>query len=219
MHCVDESLLILGDVHGNYEGLRSALDSRCGQDRHVIILGDLVNRGLATRNCVESICRRRAGGLQTTLLMGNHERALLRFLRGGPLVDFVTSGGLATIVSYAGPTRHDARLALAQALPHEHLDLLESAPLFWEASGILLSHVGPAPEEPWRRDEGVFAVSHPSLFSRDRAPLPFLAVCGHYHHRQTSVGDADVVCLAAPDPSGSAIAGMLYPERTLLTFG
>jgi serine/threonine protein phosphatase 1 len=214
-----ESLLILGDVHGNYTGLRAALQSETGQSRHVVLLGDLVNGGLATRQCLELVCARREAGLQTTLLMGNHERAVLTFLRGGSFADFALTGGLATLASYVGPTRMDARTALEGAMSPSHRQLLESAPLFWEAPGLLLSHMGPDPQRPWSRDGDVFARAHPDLFSKCDN-LPFLAVCGHYHRADRSVFRRDdLVCLAMGQGTpNERIGALAYPECQLMTF-
>jgi serine/threonine protein phosphatase 1 len=83
---------------------------------------------------------------EAVFLRGNHEIFLPRFLADSRTLDeWRQYGGLETLLSYGlkptiNPDRHEqVRLAdeLADALPSEHLDFLESLDLFYSCGDFL----------------------------------------------------------------------------------
>ena len=65
--------IIIGDVHGCYDELLVLLD-RYAEDRHVVFVGDLVDKGPKPHRCVELTKL-----LKATVVMGNHEENHLRY--------------------------------------------------------------------------------------------------------------------------------------------
>ncbi len=70
------STYIVGDLHGNHEGLAdllSAVEFRPGRDR-LWCVGDIVNRGPGSADCIQTIM---GLGSSARCVMGNHELLLL----------------------------------------------------------------------------------------------------------------------------------------------
>ncbi len=125
----------VGDVHGRLDLLEDLL-RRIEEDavrhpgdteRTLIFLGDYIDRGPASRGVVERLLDGPLPGFTTVRLMGNHEDALLAFLDAdSDGLDWLTFGGLETLLSYGVPLRtmpssgqqvSELRLALAEAVP------------------------------------------------------------------------------------------------------
>jgi len=70
---------VLADIHGNLPALEAVQrDLRAVAPDHVIVNGDVVNRGPQSRECVQAV---RATGWPVTF--GNHEELIIRLARGG----------------------------------------------------------------------------------------------------------------------------------------
>lgn len=100
-------LVAIGDVHGAYEGLVSVLMaadlvdrdlSWSGDSAHLVMLGDLVDRGPRSRDVLDLVRRlqeeaRRAGG-RVHVVLGNHEAMVLtgdlRYLHPNDIRDFAS---------------------------------------------------------------------------------------------------------------------------------
>ncbi len=188
----------IGDVHGRLDLLENLLErirSDAGQypddvERRLIFLGDYIDRGPASRGVVDRLLEDPLPGFATVRLMGNHEEALLLFLdelNDGR--DWLTFGGLETLMSYGVPLRAlpnteaaaaVLRLALASAVPQAHVDFFRNGALHHSVGDYLFVHAGVRPgvalekQSPgdllWIRDD----------FLRSRAPLPHrVVVHGH----------------------------------------
>lgn len=115
--------IVIGDVHGHYEGLQQlfALLDLQEQDT-VYFLGDLIDRGPASAQVVEFV--RTQGYL---CLCGNHEQ-MMQFAFQSDADDFamqawLSSGGHSTLDSYRGREHQiEVDLAWMANLP-THLDL------------------------------------------------------------------------------------------------
>lgn len=100
----------IGDVHGRLDLLVRLLASIEEDDRarrpaesHVVMLGDLIDRGPRSADVVEFFLSRRPGFAAFHFLMGNHEEAMIRSLR--PKADpreigWLQFGGMETLASY-----------------------------------------------------------------------------------------------------------------------
>ena len=138
----------------------------------VVFLGDYIDRGGDSRGVIDIILALRdRRDLEVRCLKGNHEQALLEFLRhpsnGEP---WVAHGGRATLASYGVATNASSaedwvrtRDALARAMPPEHLAFFASLELSIAVSDYLFVHAGVRPGVPldqqterdklWIRDE------------------------------------------------------------------
>jgi serine/threonine protein phosphatase 1 len=188
----------IGDVHGRLDLLedmlsrvsRDAQGHPADQTRHLVFLGDYIDRGAESRGVIEHLLDEPMAGFTKAYLMGNHEEAMLAFLEGlSDGLDWLSFGGIETLLSYGVPlrnvprTREDAlalRRALAEAVPPSHLDFLRRCTLHHSIGDYLFVHAGVRPGIPlegqsasdlmWIRDD----------FLRSRLPLPGrVVVHGH----------------------------------------
>ncbi len=115
----------IGDIHGEAEALREMLAKLPVQPADLVVfLGDAINRGPDSFDCVEQIlafdrCRK-------VFIQGNHEEAMLLFLEEGDVATLAGLSGQATLDSYA---RHGYALLPGDpnSLPLPHLRLYAQA--------------------------------------------------------------------------------------------
>jgi serine/threonine protein phosphatase 1 len=130
--------IIIGDVHGHYEGLMTLLDAIAPtSDDKVYFLGDLIDRGPQSSQVVNFV---KDSPYQS--LLGNHEQMLLNILTNGqvptPFVQaWLYSGGQATVASYEQAT-----------IPQDHLEWFKSLPTYLDLGDIFLTHAGVDPSVP-----------------------------------------------------------------------
>jgi serine/threonine protein phosphatase 1 len=194
----DERIYAIGDVHGRYDLLMRLLHTICDDaqtrlDRRkvrVILLGDYIDRGDDSAKVIEALARisaRTSGCL--TCLRGNHEAALLDFIKdpvGGRA--WLNYGADQTLESYGVPVPGEAadpdtlvrtRDALAQALG-SHLDFIAAMPVFTRSGSVLFTHAGLDPEDaPRLSNTRAMLWGHP----RSLTPQPVAGmriVHGHY---------------------------------------
>ncbi|MEM9828437.1 MAG: metallophosphoesterase family protein [Planctomycetota bacterium] len=113
---------VIGDVHGCSKALRGLIEEIApAPSDEVIFLGDYIDRGPDSRDCIDQLIALRER-TQVRLLRGNHELMLSAVLFGG-LDDkvWLENGGRATVTSYGGsldriPDSH--RQFFATLLPH-----------------------------------------------------------------------------------------------------
>ena len=130
--------IIVGDVHGHFQGLQkliSLLDLKISDQ--VYFLGDLIDRGPQSAQVVEFV---REG--QYPCLLGNHEQMMLfAFSASGSdrfaMEAWLSAGGRSTLDSYRELSQLDVDLQWMSDLP-PYLDLGE----FW------LVHAGVHPQIP-----------------------------------------------------------------------
>ena len=71
--------VVVGDIHGCYDELRDLLDrASFGGDDRVVCVGDLIVKGEKNREVLELF----ASDARFSSVLGNHDRALLRFWNG-----------------------------------------------------------------------------------------------------------------------------------------
>lgn len=175
----------VGDIHGRLDLLRQLhsmieTDARAIGDRirHIVYLGDYVDRGPDTRGVLDELTSGRPPGFGRVHLCGNHEASLLEFLndpRIGP--SWLHYGGAATLASYDVPlpeAPHSAgQIAAAQdrfrqTLPIRHRAFLETLKPAVTIGDYHFVHAGVRPGVPldqqdardlmWIREE--FLSSH-----------------------------------------------------------
>ncbi|PMB12697.1 metallophosphoesterase family protein [Fischerella thermalis] len=144
--------IVIGDVHGHYEGLMRLLDAIAPtSDDQVYFLGDLIDRGPQSAQVVNFV-----KDSPYQCLLGNHEQMLLNILTKRiptPTVQaWLYSGGQATVASYEEAT-----------IPHDHLEWFDNLPTYIDLGDIWLVHAGVNPFIPlteqtanqlcWVRDE------------------------------------------------------------------
>lgn len=137
-------IAFVGDVHGNLNALRGlwrVLDARGGP--HAVFLGDYINKGERSAEVVQDLLNYSRVG-RATLLIGNHELALLDALDTGDLRAFLKIGGAMTIRSYVGGTvGPDVLSDFRASLPSDHLDGMRRMQKTYESDDLIAQHVPP----------------------------------------------------------------------------
>lgn len=99
----------IGDVHGRDDLLcdllakiRLDIAHRPFAKNHIVMLGDLIDRGPDSRGVIERLRRFAEHGCELHIVAGNHEEVLLRLLEGeyGILSSWLKFGGSETLESY-----------------------------------------------------------------------------------------------------------------------
>lgn len=130
--------IIIGDVHGHYEGLMTLLEAIAPtSDDQVYFLGDLIDRGPHSAYVVKFVkesCYH--------CLLGNHEQMLLNIFTNRQVPTsmvqaWLYSGGQATVASYQQAT-----------IPHDHVEWFKALPTYLDLGDILLAHAGVDPSIP-----------------------------------------------------------------------
>lgn len=131
--------LIIGDVHGHYDGMMKLLEQLApGKDDRVYFLGDLIDRGPKSAQVVEFV-----KNSPYRCLMGNHEQLMLNALpdvgkNTSAWQAWLYSGGHSTIASYQ-------EVAI---MPRDHLQWMRSLPVFLDLGDVWLVHAGINPHLP-----------------------------------------------------------------------
>lgn len=147
----------VGDIHGRYD-LLLQLQEQISVDaaehpnktKTVIYLGDYVDRGPDSHAVLEHLSTRPLLDFTAVFLKGNHEQAMLDFLREpGAHADWLAYGGLATLSAYGIRAAARDLEQIAQefrlALPQHHYHFLERLEMYHVVGGYLFVHAGIRP--------------------------------------------------------------------------
>ncbi len=202
------STLIIGDVHGcrvELEDLLAKADYRAGMG--LVLIGDLINKGPDTEGVL-----RLARDLDAKVLIGNHERGFLAYMRG----ERRGNADLKECKRQLG-----ARLA-------EWVAWIESWPLFLETDAWLAVHAGLAPgRHPRDTDPRVLTNIRTwdgagrQLDNPEDPPWFELyhgkktVVFGHWARRGLVVRD-NAIGLDTGCVYGGVLSGVWLPERRLV---
>jgi serine/threonine protein phosphatase 1 len=193
----------IGDVHGRNDLLLDLLDRieadvRTPGDSPVadgfppmlIFLGDYIDRGPDSRAVLDTVLKMKSRpDLEVRALKGNHEHQMLLFLEdaaAGPA--WGAYGGREALMSYgirspAPQAPSDdweaTRLALVEALPAEHLALLQSLELTVSCGDYLFVHAGVRPGVPIEESSDVDLMMIRDEFLSYRKRLEKVVVHGH----------------------------------------
>jgi serine/threonine protein phosphatase 1 len=158
----------IGDVHGRLDLLlpllahiRDDIAARAPSDNHVVLLGDLVDRGPYSAETVEYAISGFPGFATFHVLMGNHEEAMVRAL--DPVEDrsenlWLKFGGYETLASYGVPV---ATLGddlppietLRRFIPERHRAFLDNLPDAIRFGDYVFVHAGVRPGIPLEQQD------------------------------------------------------------------
>ncbi len=151
----------IGDIHGRSD-LLDLVHQRIGEDIsagrppecHIIYLGDYIDRGHDSCGVLKRLSGPPPFAMKRTLLSGNHEQMLLRFLEDGSSTPLWREfGGLETLLSY----RIDVHAAigtpgfpglgaeLAKRMPPQHREFLKSLTPSVSVGDYFFCHAGVRP--------------------------------------------------------------------------
>ena len=192
------AIYAIGDIHGRLD-LVTELLTKIADDakrhpkdckRRLIFLGDYIDRGMQSRGVVETLLSKPWSGFDSTFLVGNHEEAMLDFLRcrsdGSAWLSY---GGVETLLSYGvavpslpldGPAIRELREALRQAIPVAHVDFLSNCVLSHTEGDYVFVHAGVRPGRTVEQQTRSDLLWIREDFLRARLPLPGkVVVHGH----------------------------------------
>jgi serine/threonine protein phosphatase 1 len=191
-----ERLYAIGDVHGCAELLEDLL-ARIREDNaarepaptRLILLGDMIDRGPASRQVVDRLMRYTEASRRVVVLKGNHEQIMASSLRGDEkaLTAWLHFGGAETLTSFGVPEVLVAAGASAELMacaqervPKAVLTWMERLRLSYRSGDLLFVHAGLRPEVPLRRQDplDMLWITEPFLDSEE--VRPFLVVHGHH---------------------------------------
>lgn len=148
-------LAVIGDVHGSIKTLKKLYYTMLDKYliHRIVFLGDIVDRGLYSKEVVEFLMDRQ-GECLMTFLRGNHEDMLINSVANeGRYPDFIWHErvGLSTVASFMGITMEEAAKKTQWEITPYFLPYMEFFNGFKEyyiehtkKHKFLLSHAGPA---------------------------------------------------------------------------
>ena len=161
---VGQRIYAIGDIHGRLdllEQLIALIDTdhaaRAPAEMHLILLGDLIDRGPHSKGVVDRIMALVQDRRNVRCLGGNHEDLFLRILDGdGKAASvFHRVGGRETLISYGvDPLAYETAsleevCGLAQAaVPAPHISFLAGLEDYVLAGDYLFVHAGISPGKP-----------------------------------------------------------------------
>jgi len=185
----------IGDVHGRFDLLVPLIDriradnrARGSADTHIVMLGDLIDRGPDSAHVIEFL--RAQQGIFATwhFLCGNHEEVMLTTLGEGSQpedTNWLRFGGYETMLSYGAPPSlfREGGAALSKAMralvPDTHIAFLESFPDRLIIGDYLFVHAGIRPGVALERQSATDLRWIREPFLDDERDHGFTVVHGH----------------------------------------
>jgi serine/threonine protein phosphatase 1 len=180
--------VVIGDVHGCDRALRTLLDALAPQaDDLFVQLGDVIDRGPGTRQCIEQLLELRQT-CRLVHLMGNHEEMFLDALAGGRWTQsWLEYGGREMLASYGGGIG---------AVPQAHCDFIRAGKDYFETARDILVHGNLRPQVPVDQEQAQWLRWARFQPTTQRHVSGKRVICGHTAQAEgTPAGNADYLCL------------------------
>ena len=185
----------IGDIHGRLDLFERLLDL-IGQDDagrsplpcHLILLGDLMDRGPHSAGVIERAMALSAASPNVHLIKGNHEEVFVGACRGSAQFAAYCRriGGIPALESYglqpgAGAAMTDADMAswMLRHVPREHVDFLDGFEDSLVMGDYLFVHAGIRPGLALEEQEAADLRWIRGEFLQDRQLHPYMVVHGH----------------------------------------
>jgi serine/threonine protein phosphatase 1 len=138
--------LVIGDIHGCDVALDTLLARLpIGADDTVVLLGDVVSRGPATKQCIDRLLDLKKT-CRLIYIRGNHEEMMLDSLQHGKLEQiWLKHGGMQALASYGGGYG---------SIPPEHIEFLNSSIDLWQTDDEIFVHANLEPAVPLEEQTG-----------------------------------------------------------------
>ena len=168
---------VMSDIHGCYNQLVQALNHWDSEKEHLIIVGDLIDRGPDSLKVVRELMKLREDFPENvTVLKGNHEEMLLAWLKDTPrdlLENYYNTSHEETFKSFMGTERYRKSSRKQRPLDllynnKEELNFMNSLPLFIEKENIIFVHAGiDLNAEDWReKTENMLWVRNEFIYAK-----------------------------------------------------
>lgn len=176
-------LYAVGDIHGCLDKLL-ILQQKIQADTadfagktHLVYVGDYIDRGLYSKEVIETLCTPLAGLDTVDYILGNHDKNFLNLIEG----NFVRPkkayqnwlfqhGGDATLASYGFLPKQTADIAeisrqVQKLVPDSHIQFLKRLKPYVEVGKFLCVHGGVNPSIPLeKQDIDVLTHARPASF-------------------------------------------------------
>ena len=184
---------VIGDIHGRldlYEGLIGAIEDddrmREGLETHVVLLGDLVDRGPDSAGVVART-REWQTKRNVRVLAGNHEEMMLgAFDRPEVLRHFLKHGGRETVLSYGLSKKQFNAMNLDELfklmpklVPQSERDYIADFEEMIVAGDYVFVHAGIDPKLPLNEQKRKDLLWIRDRFLNHEGPLDKVVVHGH----------------------------------------
>ena len=200
--------IAVGDIHGNFQALDDLLrqlESEVRDGDTVVFLGDYIDRGPNTKECVNAMLAfQREVNADVVFLCGNHEDWFLRTLHDHRRHSWLLGmEAFDTIRSYSPPAAQALRDAATAAgrqlyvsqcalpyevffdhLPEAHLRFFESLVAYYEGPDCLCVHGGLNPSVPRVRDQSREALIWGAHGFPDQYGEAETVVYGHWNNAE-----------------------------------
>jgi serine/threonine protein phosphatase 1 len=185
----------VGDIHGRDDLLEQLLkridddlNERPARQALLVFVGDLIDRGPASRQVIDRLRTYRRPSVRTVFILGNHEEVLLRILGGDAqlITKWRWFGGAECLKSYGVDTSQLTGLSdqqqldiVREAIPREHVKFLRSFVDTCRFGDYLFVHAGikPGVALDQQRQNDLRWIREPFLF--DETDHGFIVVHGH----------------------------------------
>jgi len=217
---------VIGDIHGCADTL-DALLARIPDDRPIFFVGDLIDRGPASRQVIDRLIERGARGV-----CGNHELWMRKWLRGEELDTSVLLpgfGAAATLRSYGLEAKAATlRSPPREAIPRAHRDFFLGLPhvlgITVGGQGWWLVHAGLPPVRAgaptdmvgWVESFGMQLLWEPApAAARPKADRP--VIMGHVPQLEfVDLGHVVAIDTGAGLWDDGRLSALLLPERVVV---
>lgn len=237
---IDGPVAVIGDVHGQVDELNDILDqlrdSPDFDERWVVFIGDLVDRGPDPKAAIDLYLEFSAEHPRTTAIAGNHEFAMAAALELIPTPEYSDwadrwcdhYGAEETFASYGA--EFDDLDALHDAMPEPHRDWIADLPWCVEHPQYFFVHAGLDANQPFAMQR---AVLHERDFTLTRPPwlcsktfvnagVPYdcrhTVVSGHVPLPAVHFGDRRILVDTTGGVEGD-LSCVLLPEQIVITSG
>ena len=185
----------IGDIHGRADLLHEIHRliredfNRAPVERPVAVyLGDYIDRGLESRQVVDTLLDQPLAGFERIHLRGNHEDLMLRFLEDAAIgPNWMLNGGDATVYSYTGARDMFDDIGAVQAklraaLPPRHFEFFRTLSLSYAEGGYFFAHAGIRPNRSLEKQDPADLMWIREEFLNSTASHPKTVVHGHSIH-------------------------------------
>lgn len=142
---------VMSDIHGSYVQMEKALDKWNREDEHLIVMGDLIDRGPDSLQVVRKLMELKEKlPDNVTILKGNHEEMLISWLINTPrelMEHYYSEVHNETLRSFMGAKRYKKSTRKQRPLDllynnKRELEFMDSLPLYFETERAIFVHAG-----------------------------------------------------------------------------
>lgn len=200
----------IGDIHGRFDLMKALIQeikrhwsagAQAGVRTTLIFLGDVIDRGEQSRQCLDLLSRL-WGSSGVIVLRGNHEDMMIESAAGNPAAQaaWLANGGHATLASFEidpprpGEDSIDFAERLTAGVPEEIWRMLHATLHSWRSGDYLFVHAGVEPGVALDRQQDRTLISIREKFTRSDLWHGAVVVHGHSIVDRVEIHSNRVAC-------------------------